>query len=172
MDAWNASASPCLEPGPFPEGIYCHMGRARESHGLAQITSRACQTCQGRSTAGAGPWRCAAGGEKKPQVLRPGVGKGGPSMKGRKSARGYSVQSGPMQDADVVRIQVETLCQENAQLAVGAGLGERLAQLHHTTPFVAAGASAARLAAAVGHEVRVVLGSHGARLVARGGCRP
>jgi hypothetical protein len=26
--------------------------------------------------------------QKKPQVLRPGVWKGGPSMKGRKSARG------------------------------------------------------------------------------------
>src|SRR5579863_9725867 len=31
-------------------------------------------------------------GQKKPQVLRPGVWKGGPSMKGRKSARGL-VQS-------------------------------------------------------------------------------
>src|SRR2546430_7596095 len=31
--------------------------------------------------------------QKKPQVLRPGVDKGGPSMKGRKSARGSSVRS-------------------------------------------------------------------------------
>src|SRR5262249_42268211 len=107
-----------------------------------------------------GGWR-----QKKPQVLRPGVGKGGPSMKGRKSARGYSVQSGPMQDTDVVRVQVETLCQKHPQLAVGAGLGERLPQLHHATPFVAAGSSAMRLAAVVGHEVGVVLGSHAARLV-------
>jgi len=33
--------------------------------------------------------------QKKPQVLRPGVGKGGPSMKGRKSARGYVSAIGP-----------------------------------------------------------------------------
>src|SRR5262249_58788766 len=90
-------------------------------------------------------WRTpVAGRQKKPQVLRPGVGKGGPSMKGRKSARGYSVQSGPMQDADVVRIQVETLCQKRPQLAVGAGLAERLPQLHYTTPLVATGGGAAR----------------------------
>jgi len=38
-------------------------------------------------------------------------------MKGRKSARGESVQSGPVQYLDVIRVQVETLCQQRAQLA-------------------------------------------------------
>src|SRR2546430_7285444 len=108
--------------------------------------------------------------QKKPQVLRPGVDKGGPSMKGRKSARGSSVQSRPVQDPDVLTVQVEALCQQRAQLTVGARVAERLAQLDYAAPFAAAG-RALRLAAA-GDEVRVVLGSHGHRLVAPRGTRP
>jgi len=73
------------------------------------------------------------------------------------------VQSCPVQDADIVRIQIKTLCEERAQLAVGACMRQRLPQLHHTTPLTAGGVT--RLAG-VGHEVRVVLGSHAKRLVA------
>ena len=69
-----------------------------------------------------------------------------------------------MQDADVIRIQIETLCQKRPQLAVGARLGQRLRQFHDSTPLVAAGSGAARLAVAVGHEVGVVLGSHGRQI--------
>ena len=90
-------------------------------------------------------------------------------MKGRKSARGYSVQSGPMQDADVVRIQVKTLCEQRTQLTVRARLRQWLPQLHYTTPLVA---GCMPCLAGVGHEVRVVLGSHASRLVVRSRGRP
>ena len=68
------------------------------------------------------------------------------------------MQSCPMQDADILRIQVETLCQQRAQLTIGARVRKGLPQLDHTTPLVAGGVVRR---AVVGHEVRVVLGSHG-----------
>ena len=90
-------------------------------------------------------------------------------MKGRKSARG-SVQSCPVQDPNVVGVQIETLCQERPQLTAGARVAERLTKLHYAAPFIAE-ARALRLAVA-GDEVRVVLGSHGWRLVAQRRSRP
>ena len=86
-------------------------------------------------------------------------------MKGRKSARGYcsaigSVQSGPVQDANVVRVQVEALRQKRSQLAVRARMRQWLPQLDHATPLIAGGVGSL---AGVGHEVRVVLGSHGGK---------
>src|SRR5437660_12122951 len=90
-------------------------------------------------------------------------------MKGRKSARG-SVQSCPVQDPNVVRVQIETLCQERPQLTAGARVAEGLTKLHYAAPFVAE-ARALRLAVD-GDKVRVVLGSHGWRLVAQGRYRP
>src|SRR5947207_7023963 len=83
-------------------------------------------------------------------------------MKGRKSARGSSVQSRPVQDPDVLTVQVEALCQQSAQLTVGARVAEWLAQLDYAAPFAAAG-RALRLAPA-GDEVGVVLGSHGSQV--------
>src|SRR5256885_5836080 len=64
--------------------------------------------------------------------------KGGPSMKGRKSARGSLVQSRPVQDADVLTVQIEALCQQRAQLTVGARVAEWLAPLDYAAPFAAA----------------------------------
>src|SRR6266480_360000 len=133
-------------PGPLAGGVDCHMGgRARR---LLAPAARAwgAAGAQGRR-------------QKKPQVLRPGVCKGGPSMKGRKSARGYSVQSRPVQDPDVLAVQVEALRQQSAQLTVGARVAQRLAQLDNATPFAAAGGALSP--AAGGDEMGVVLGSHG-----------
>src|ERR1700756_2165823 len=84
-------------------------------------------------------------------------------MKGRKSARGL-VQSCPVQDANVVRIQIETLCQQRAQLTVGARAAEGLTQLDYAAPLVAT-ARALRFAVG-GDKVGVVLRGHGRRLVA------
>ena len=66
-----------------------------------------------------------------------------------------------MQDADVVRIQVETLGEQRAQFTVGARVRQGLPQLDYTAPLVAG--EVLRLAA-VGHEVCVVLGSHGQKV--------
>ena len=70
-----------------------------------------------------------------------------------------SVQSGPVQDADVIRIKVEILREQGAQLAIGARRVQRLPQLDYTAPLAAVRDTRRR--AAVGNEVRVVLCGHG-----------
>src|SRR3979409_274716 len=64
-----------------------------------------------------------------------------------------------MQDPDVLRVQVKTLCQQRAQLTVGARVAERLAQFDYAPPLAAA--RGALRPAAGRDEVGVVLGSHG-----------
>ena len=79
------------------------------------------------------------------------------------------MQSCPVQDADVVRIQIETLREQRAQLAIGARVRQGLPQLHHPTPLVASGITGL---AGVGHEVRVVLGSHAEKVSEAAPARP
>src|SRR5580704_5890549 len=76
--------------------------------------------------------------QKKPQAQ--GLGQEcGLSMKGRKSARGFgaSVQAGPVQDADVVAVQIEALRQQRAQLARAGVVLERMSELDDAAPLAA-----------------------------------
>ena len=63
-----------------------------------------------------------------------------------------------MQYLDVVGIQIETLCQQRAQLARPADVLQRVSQLDYSTPFVR-GYRGWRVGTR--YEVRVVLGGHG-----------
>jgi len=72
------------------------------------------------------------------------------------------VQSGPVQNFDVFGIQIETLCQQRAQLARPADILQRVSQLNYATPLIRSRSCLLRVGA--GDEVRVILGCHGERL--------
>ena len=63
-----------------------------------------------------------------------------------------------MQNLDVFGIQIETLCQQRAQLASPTDVFQRVSELDHTTPLVR-GRRGGRAGAC--YEVGVVLGCHG-----------
>ena len=72
------------------------------------------------------------------------------------------MQSGPVQNFDVFGIQIETLCQQRAQLARPPDVLQRVSQLDYATPLVSGGSGLLRVGAR--DEVRVILGCHGERL--------
>ncbi len=80
------------------------------------------------------------------------------------------MQSGPVQNLDVVGIQIETLCQQGAQLARPAKVFQRVPQLHYAAPLIRSRSCLVRVGAR--DEVRVVLGGHGERLGLEGAKGP
>ena len=116
---------------------------------------------QGARQARAARLQARRAAKKTPRLVSLGSRTGGPSMKGRKSARG-SQCSGPSAGSDIVRVQIEAVRQQRAARG-SRRVCSAAAQLDH--------AAAIRLEpAAFGlarvHEVGVVLGGHGVSLVA------
>src|SRR4030095_12259238 len=99
----------------------------------------------------------AASIKKAPSLWGSGL-EGGLSMKGKKSARGFvarSVQSGDLQDLDVLGVNLEVRGQQAAQLLRIAAFTERMCQLDDPAPFTRVRGFCAR------DKVRVVAGCHG-----------
>ena len=69
------------------------------------------------------------------------------------------VQPGPVKNLDVIRVQVETLRQQRAQLPSTAEVFEWMSQLDHPAPFVRVGR--ALRPGPRRYEVGVILGGHG-----------
>src|SRR5215469_13336376 len=101
--------------------------------------------------------------EKNPRNREARGSECGLSMKGRKSARGYryrlSVQTRPVHNLDLVRIQIEALREQTSQLARTASALQRMPQLHYPAPLVRG--DRGRCPRSPRHEMRVVLRSHG-----------
>lgn len=95
---------------------------------------------------------------EKNAPIRRDRGDGADSVRGGSSAQGDSVKARPVQDADVLRVEIEIGGEQRAKLANLTPVAQRLAQLHHTTPFV--GGRALLRGSATGQEVRVILRSH------------
>jgi hypothetical protein len=81
-----------------------------------------------------------------------------------------SMKPRPMQNPNIVRIQIETLRQQRSQLARARGVSQRVPQFNDTTPF-------ARLRTRFGarscrDKMRVVLGGHGPQCIRRTFPRP
>jgi hypothetical protein len=71
------------------------------------------------------------------------------------------MQSRPMQNLDLFRVEIEALREQTPQLARTSARLQRMPQLHYTAPLARRRRGQRLLLA--GYEVRVVLGSHGGK---------
>lgn len=75
------------------------------------------------------------------------------------------MQPRPMQNPNIIRIQIETLRQQRSQLARAGSLLQGVAQFDDTTPLARSGRTRLRFRVRR-DEMCVVLGGHGANVLA------